>query len=286
MGDLLILGARGQVGRALASLAADRGISHRALGRADCDVTDRKAVGRAIERASFVVNCAAHTAVDAAETDIAKAYGVNALACEHIASACAEADAGLLHLSTDHVFDGVVPQPWREEDPARPLNVYGRSKLAGEIAVRSRLTSHIILRTSWIFSAHGNNFVKTLRSRAREQRSLPVIGDQVGGPTEAADVAAAILSIVAQVEKSSSASWGTYHFSGAPAVSRFEFAQAVLSDSDVRLIPVAAREYGAAARRPSNSVLDCGRLAQVFGIPQPDWRPALARVLAALGGRR
>jgi dTDP-4-dehydrorhamnose reductase len=283
MGDILILGAHGQVGRALASLAADRGLSRRALGRADCDVTNRKLVDRAVERASFVVNCAAYTAVDAAETEVAATYGVNAIACEHIASACARAGAALLHLSTDYVFDGASPHPWREEDPTRPLNIYGRSKLAGEIAVRARLSSHIILRTSWIFSAHGRNFVKTLRRLANEHSQLSVVDDQIGGPTEATDVAAAILDIIAQVAKPPSAAWGTYHFNGYPAVSRYEFARAILGDRpDVTVSPIGTSEINTAARRPSNSDLDCGRLARVFGIAQPDWRPALRRVLDAL----
>jgi len=282
MGDILILGAHGQVGRALASLASHRGIAHRALGRATCDVTDRKAVERAIEGASFVVNCAAYTAVDAAETEVAQAYAVNAAACEHIAAACADVAAALVHISTDYVFDGASPYAWREDDGASPLNVYGRSKLAGERAVRSLLPSHIILRTSWIFSAHGDNFVSKLRRRARAGTPLRVIDDQVGGPTEATDVATAILAIIGQVAASPSPSWGTYHSSGAPAVSWFEFAQAVLSDCDVTLSRVTAREYGAAARRPANSVLNCDRVLRVFGIPQPDWRPALRRVLDAL----
>jgi dTDP-4-dehydrorhamnose reductase len=283
MGDIVILGARGQLGRALASLAADRGIAHRALGRTDCDVTDRKMVDQATQRASFVVNCAAYTAVDAAEVDVAAAYGVNAIACEHIASACAGAGAPLLHVSTDYVFDGAGRHPWREEDPTRPVSTYGRSKLAGEIAVRTRLAPHIILRTSWIFSSHGRNFVKTLRRPANERTQLSVVDDEVGGPTAAADIAAAVLDIIAQAARPAFGAWGTYHFSGSPAVSRYEFARAILNDRrDVTVSPIATGEYSTAARRPLNSVLDCGRLARVFGIAQPDWRPALRRVLDTL----
>jgi dTDP-4-dehydrorhamnose reductase len=283
MGDIVILGARGQLGRALATLAADREIAHRALGRAECDVTDRKMIDQAIQRASFVVNCAAYTAVDAAELEIAATYGVNAVACEHIASACADAGAPLLHVSTDCVFDGAGRHPWREQDPTRPVSTYGRSKLAGEMAVRSRLRSHIILRTSWVLSAHGSNFVKTICRLANERAQLSVVGDEVGGPTAAADIAAAILDIIAQTARRAFADWGTYHFSGSPATSRYEFARAILGDRrNVIVSSIATGEYNTAARRPLNSVLDCGRLTRVFGIVQPDWRPALRQVLDAL----
>jgi dTDP-4-dehydrorhamnose reductase len=283
VGELLILGAHGQVGRALAARAADRGISHRALGRADCDITNRKAVGRAIERASFVVNCAAYTAVDAAESDVARAYDVNALACEYVAAACASSNAALLQLSTDYVFDGAGPHPWREEDATRPLSVYGRSKLAGEFAARTRLRSHIILRTSWVFSAHGRNFVKTLRRLAGARSQLSVVDDQVGGPTAASDIAAAVLDIVAQSARPAFAAWGTYHFSGCPTVSRYEFARAILADrADVAVSPISTNECATTARRPANGALDCTRMARIFGIVQPDWRLALRQVLDTL----
>jgi dTDP-4-dehydrorhamnose reductase len=284
MGDTLILGGHGQVGRAVASLADKRGLPYRALSRAECDVTDRRLVDRAIDRASFVVNCAAYTDVDAAELECERAYQVNAVACEHIAAACARAGVALVHLSTDYIFDGASRHPWREQDQPRPLGVYGRSKLAGEIAVRARLSSHIILRASWIFSAHGRNFVKTIRRLAKERSQLSVINDQVGGPTDAADLAAAILEIIAQVRKPAArGAWGTYHFSGCPPVSRYEFARAIVSDRpDVTVSPISTSECNTAARRPANSVLDCRRLARVFGIAQPDWRPALRRVLDTL----
>jgi dTDP-4-dehydrorhamnose reductase len=159
---ILILGAQGQVGRAVAAQASRRRIACCSLGRAVCDITDRPAVARAVAGSGLVVNCAAYTSVDQAEAEVKTAYRINAVGAENVATVCAEAGIPLVHLSTDHVFDGASPLPAREDDPARPVNAYGRSKLAGEIALRERLQSHIVLRTSWVFSADGQNFVKTM----------------------------------------------------------------------------------------------------------------------------
>jgi len=282
MTHLLILGAQGQVGRALAKRAYQRGVPYTALGRAECDITDRIAVERAVDTSGFVVNCAAYTAVDHAETEIEAAYRVNAVGAENVAAACAVARIPLVHLTTDYVFDGESAQPAREDDPVRPLSVYGRSKLGGEIAVRTRLKSHIVLRTSWVFSAYGKNFVKTILRLASQRSQLRIVDDQIGGPTAADDVARTILDIVAVCAKPGFADWGTYHFSGIPSVSRCEFARAILAHTDAVVLPVATKDYASPARRPLNSVLDCGRIFQVFGIGQPDWRLALRNVCDAL----
>lgn len=282
MNDLLILGAHGQVGRAVAAQASRRGIGNRALGHAECDVSDRDAVARAIEGARLVVNCAAYTAVDRAETEADAASRINTLGAENVAAACAQAAIPLVHLSTDYVFDGHSAGPARDVDPPRPLSVYGRSKLGGEIAVRERLRSHIILRTSWIFSAHGENFVKTILRLANAQSQLRVVDDQIGGPTAADDLAEAILDIAAISTKPGFADWGTYHFSGSPAVSWYQFARAIVADSGTVVLPIATKDFPRPARRPLNSVLDCSRIFQVFGITQPDWRPALRDVLEEL----
>src|SRR5262249_16035496 len=156
------------------------------------------------------------------------AYRVNALGAENVALACAQAGIPLVHSSTDYVFDGTSAQPAREYDPVRPLSVYGASKLAGEEKVRKHLACHIILRTSWIFSAHGHNFVKTILRLARSQPQLRVVDDQIGGPTAAADIAQAILRVTGVCAQPSFSGWGTYHFSGAPAVSWYEFARAMV----------------------------------------------------------
>jgi dTDP-4-dehydrorhamnose reductase len=286
MTRLLILGAQGQVGRALAARARQAAIPHAALGRAECDITNLLAVERAVQTSRMVINCAAYTSVDRAETDVEAAHGVNAVGAENIARACSEIGVPLVHLSTDHVFDGESLGPAREDDPARPLNVYGRSKLAGEIAVRTCLQSHIILRTSWIFSADGQNFAKTMIRLAHEQAQLRIVDDQVGGPTAATDLATAILRIVDISTEQGFSDWGTYHFSGAPAVSRYEFARAIVAGSGAEVLPVGTADYPVPARRPANVVFDCSRIFRVFAIRQPDWRIALADVRAALAENR
>jgi dTDP-4-dehydrorhamnose reductase len=282
MMQLSILGAHGQVGRALAALAGQENIPYRALARAECDITDPLAVRHAVAESRIVVNCAAYTAVDQAESDQDAAYRVNSLGVENVAAACAEAGIPLVHLSTDYVFDGESSRPAKEDDPPRPLNVYGRSKLAGEEKVRERLACHIILRTSWIFSAHGQNFVKTILRLAGSQPELRVVDDQIGGPTAAADLAPAIIRMVRACEQPGFPHWGTYHFSGAPAVSWHDFARAVVAGHGTVVVPIATKDLLTAARRPPNSVLDCNRIYRIFGIRQPDWRAALADVREAL----
>jgi dTDP-4-dehydrorhamnose reductase len=282
MNHLLILGAHGQVGGALTACARRAGMPHRALGRAECDITDPAALGDAVRPGALVINCAAYTAVDRAEGDSGTAYRVNATGAENVASACAKVGAPLIHVSTDYVFDGGKSQPWREDDPTQPLSVYGKSKLAGERAVQRRLSSHIILRTSWIFSAHGENFVRTMLRLAGERRQLSVVNDQIGGPTAADDVAQTILRIVAGVESSGFSAWGAYHFCGTPPVSWHGFACAILAGRDTIVQPIPSEDYPRPAPRPLHSVLDCRRLLDVFGIAQPEWRPSLREVLTEI----
>src|SRR5262245_57314050 len=285
MSDLLILGAHGQVGRALVARASQRCVRHRALGHAECDISDQGAVDQAVKDVRFVVNCAAYTAVDRAETDVQAANRVNAIGAGNVAAACAQAAIPLLHLSSDYVFDGQSPRPAREDDEPGPLSAYGRSKFAGELAVRERLKSHIILRTSWVFSAHGQNFVKTILRLANAKPEVRVVADQIGGPTAADDIAKAILDIIAISTGPDFGQWGTYHFSGAPAVSWFEFAKAIVADSSIVVLPIATKDYPLPARRPLSSVLDCSRISRVFGAAQPDWRVALRNVLNELAAK-
>jgi dTDP-4-dehydrorhamnose reductase len=280
--ELRILGAGGQVGKALTDAARRGRIPYRAFGRKQCDVTDAHAVEGAIRGGRWVVNCSAYTAVDQAETEQEAAHRVNAIGPANIAAACAAAGVPLLHISTDYVFDGESPHPAREDDPPRPLSVYGRSKLGGETAVREALGRHIILRTSWVFSAHGENFVRTILRLARTQSEVRVVNDQVGGPTAAHDVAGAILTIIGAASREGFVGWGTYHYAGTPAVSWYEFACAIVAGSGTAVSPIATRNYPRPARRPMNSVLDCSRIFRVFGIRQPDWPPALATVREAL----
>jgi dTDP-4-dehydrorhamnose reductase len=283
--QLAILGAHGQVGRALTALARQQSIPHRAFSHAECDITDADSIRRALAGTSMAVNCAAYTAVGRAEIDAENAYRVNALGPQQIAIACAQADIALIHVSTDYVFDGENARPAREDDPPGPLSVYGRSKLAGEEKVREALAKNIILRTSWVFSPHGVNFVTTVLRLAQSQPELRIVADQTGGPTAAADIARAILAIAQACEQPGFAAWGIYHFSGAPPVSWYEFARAIMGKRGIPVIPVETKDFPQPARRPKNSVLDCSRILQTFGIAQPDWRPALASVCDALAAR-
>jgi dTDP-4-dehydrorhamnose reductase len=279
---LVVFGAGGQVGRELAELAQARGLAVRALARSEVDITDAAAVAEAVRGADFVVNCAAYTAVDKAEAERDRAFAVNATAPGAIAQACAEAGAALVHISTDYVFPGDGDRPWREDDPIAPLSVYGESKAAGEAAVRSALPRHVILRTSWVFAAHGSNFVRTMLRLGAERPELRIVADQHGGPTAAADIAAAILAIRERALAPGFSDWGNFHFSGAPATTWHEFATAIFAPrggGGPKLHPIATSDYPTPARRPANSVMDCGRIARVFGVAQPDWRQSLAAML-------
>jgi dTDP-4-dehydrorhamnose reductase len=275
---LVVLGAQGQVGQALTSLSRREQIPTIAFGHSDCDIADALAVKRAISASAIVVNCAAYTPVDQAESDADAAYRVNSLGAANVAAACTEVGIPLVHLSTDYVFDGASNRPATENDAPHPLNVYGQSKLSGEEKIRERLPAHIVLRTSWIFSAYGTNFVLTMLRLARAQSELRVVHDQVGGPTAADDIAKAVLRIIGACCAPGFSAWGTYHFSGVPAVSWYDFARAILVDSGTRVVPIATKDFPRPARRPANSALDCSRIRHVFGIAQPDWRVALARV--------
>lgn len=286
---LVIFGAGGQVGRDLADRAAARGLAVRAFARSEVDVTDAAAVADALRGADFVANCAAYTAVDKAESERDQAFAVNATGPGIIAQACADAGAALLHISTDYVFRGNGDRPWREDDPTAPLSVYGESKAAGEAAVRAVLPRHVILRTAWVFAAHGNNFVRTMLRLGAERPELRIVADQKGGPTAAADIAEAILAIRERALAAGFAGWGTYHFAGAPVTTWHGFAAAIFDAADgpsPALRPIATAEYPTPASRPANSVLDCSKISQVFGIAQPDWRQSLAATLAALGRLR
>jgi dTDP-4-dehydrorhamnose reductase len=189
----------------------------------------------------------------------------------------------LIHLSTDYVFDGSKTLPYVEEDIANPLSSYGRSKAEGETAVRSLCPRHIIIRTAWVYAAEGSNFVRTMLRLAIERPALRVVADQHGGPTSADDIAEAILTIATRINEPGFAAWGTYHFSGAPATSWYDFARAILADrKDTTISPIDTADYPRPARRPRNSVLDCSKIRARFGIAQPDWRTSLKRVLSEI----
>lgn len=281
---LLVFGQTGQVATELARQATPD-IAMTCLGRDRADLSDPAACAAAIAAsdADVVINAAAYTAVDKAESDEALATTVNGTAPGAMARVCAARAIPFLHVSTDYVFDGSGTRPWQPHDPTGPLGAYGRSKLAGEDAVRAAGGPHAILRTSWVFSAHGANFVKTMLRLGAERAKLTIVADQIGGPTSAADIAAALLTM-ARAFHAGHGTTGTYHFSGAPDVSWADFAREIFAQASlpclVEDIPTSA--YPTPARRPSNSRMDCAALTRDFAIERPDWRASLTHVLSDL----
>lgn len=283
---LLVFGTTGQVGRELARRAASHGVEVIAVGRDAADLCAPETCARLIAEAEAdaVINAAAYTAVDKAESEPEIAQAVNAEAPGAMARAAARRHLPFLHISTDYVFDGTPGPAWREDDPTGPLGVYGTSKLAGEAQVRDAGGPHAILRTAWVFSAHGNNFLKTMLRLGAERDALRVVEDQRGGPTPAAAIADALI-VMAGALAAGRAQAGTWHFTGAPAVSWADFARAIFAARggkvpDVEGIPGSA--WPTPARRPLNSVLDCTAIRRDFGIEQPDWREAVADVIGEL----
>jgi dTDP-4-dehydrorhamnose reductase len=276
---LLLLGAGGQVGRALIERGGAAVIGR---DRARCDICDITAIRQAIEetRPSAVVNCAAYTAVDRAESEPERAFAVNEHGAKNVALAARQAGIPVIHLSTDYVYGGTNSQAQSEDEPVRPLNVYGLSKARGDSAVAAENPNHLLLRVSWVFGVYGANFAKTMLRLGREGKPVRVVNDQRGGPTEAGDIAGAILQMAAMCLRPGFTDWGTYHFTGKPATTWYGFARALLPPAQV--VPISTQEYPTPAQRPRNSVLDCSKIERTFGISQPDWRVSLARVVSLL----
>jgi dTDP-4-dehydrorhamnose reductase len=260
-----------------------------AFDHAAVDITRPEAVAAALDAAhpELVINLAAYTAVDRAESEPDAAQAVNCTAAANVAADCARRGTPLIHLSTDYVFDGDKTGAYVEDDPVNPLGVYGRTKEAGERAVREALPRHVILRTSWVYGAFGQNFVKTMLRLGGERPALRVVADQRGSPTAAADIAAALVAVAARLGEPDPP-WGTYHFAGGGVTTWHGFAVAIFELAAPRLgraprvEPIATADYPTAARRPANSVLDCAKIARAFGVAAPPWRQSLARVVAEL----
>lgn len=285
---ILLTGARGQVGwelrRTLASLGEVVALDSRTLNLADADAVRRKLREMA---PLIIVNPAAHTAVDKAESEVALAHAVNAVAPGILAEEAARLDALLVHYSTDYVFNGSGTTPWREDDACDPLNVYGASKLAGERAIAASGCRHLIFRTSWVYGARGSNFLLTMRRLMRERPELKIVADQIGAPTWCRDLAEATALILSQVLACGFDQWGVYHMSNGGETSWHGFAEAIqaLDEFDEtcapsRLLPIPSSDYPTPAQRPLNSRLNNDRLEQVFGLRLQDWRAALALCMA------
>ena len=278
---LLVFGKSGQVATELARRLPGE-VTARFLGRAEADLTDPAACAMQIGDCDAVINAAAWTAVDKAEAEEAAATVVNGDAPAAMGRACAAQGIPFLQVSTDYVFDGSGDRAFRPDDPTGPQGAYGRSKLAGEIGVRGSGARHLILRTSWVVSAHGTNFVKTMLRLGREREALSVVADQIGGPTPAAAIADALLTAAGALVAGHPG--GTHHFAGAPDTTWADFARAIMARAGLActISDIPSSAWPTPARRPANSRLDCSAFASAFGIARPDWRAGLDDILQEL----
>jgi dTDP-4-dehydrorhamnose reductase len=284
---ILLFGAGGQLGRELTERAGQAGVPLLPLTRSEADITDRSAVASAVgvKGIGMVVNAAACTNVDRAESEPDAAFAVNAGGAVIVAEACAAAGLPLVHISTDYVFDGAKPGARREDDPAGPVNNYGGSKLEGERAVRRANPRHVIVRTAWVYGVYGHNFLKTIVSLAGESSELRVVADQWGCPTSTTDLAEAVLRIWA---KRDAAPWGTYHFAGQGVTtwhgfaSRIVEAQARFTGKHPKVTAIMTADFPTKAKRPQSSVLDSSKFSGVFGLTAAPWEMAVDRTVGEL----
>ncbi|GBC64041.1 dTDP-4-dehydrorhamnose reductase [Desulfonema ishimotonii] len=286
--NLLITGAGGQLGHELVRQCQEKGIGFSAPDRRMLDITDPAQVESALTALmpSLVINGAAYTQVDRAETDAETAFAVNRDGAACLAEACAGYAIPLIHVSTDFVFDGQTDRPWRETDPVRPINIYGKSKAAGEAAIRSCLDRHIIVRTAWLYGSDGHNFVTTMLRLARERDCLRVVADQFGCPTAVTDLAEALLILAARIRVGGEIPWGICHYCGGGITSWHGFADEIIRQArhyaplrTRHVCPITTGEYPTPARRPSFSALDCSRIENTFGIRPKPWRQRLTQVI-------
>jgi dTDP-4-dehydrorhamnose reductase len=291
---LIVTGAQGQVARSLFECGPQHGVEVTLIGRPDLDLADPATIARAIGKAEgdVVVSAAAYTAVDKAETEEALATQVNGVGAGLVAAAAAIRGLPVIHLSTDYVFDGSLERPYREDDPTQPIGAYGRSKLEGERAVAAADPKHVILRTAWVYSPFGANFVKTMLRLGQTRSEVNVVADQRGAPTSALDIADAVIGVAKRlVEMPARADLtGIFHMTSAGEASWAEFAEAIFDEAarrgrqPVNVRRIASSQYPTPARRPANSRLDTSRFRRTYGIELPAWRESMrlcvARVLA------
>jgi dTDP-4-dehydrorhamnose reductase len=289
---IAVTGTQGQVVRSLAERGAARGIEIVRIGRPDVDLTEPAALARAIEaaQADVVVNAAAYTAVDKAESEPEAAMAVNAAGAQAVAEAAARLGLPVVQISTDYVFDGRLDRPYCEKDSVNPINVYGRTKLAGEYAVAAANPRHVIVRTAWVYSPFGNNFVKTMLRLGETRDRLQIVADQSGAPTSALDIADGLMLIAEKLggRPHDIALYGTFHMTGGGATNWADFAGAVFEEAAARgrqpvaIEPIATAQYPTPAARPANSRLDVAKISQTYGVALPDWRPSVRACVARL----
>ncbi|MBO3762215.1 dTDP-4-dehydrorhamnose reductase [Ciceribacter sp. L1K22] len=288
----VVTGLQGQVVTSLIERGGAAGdIEIVAIGRPDLDLAQPDGVAAAIQatRPDLVISAAAHTAVDQAETEEELATRINGISAGEIAKAAAKLGVPLVHVSTDYVFDGSKPAPYREDDPVAPLGAYGRSKLAGEMAIQQVTDNYAILRTAWVYSPFGKNFLKTMLRLAESRDTLSVVADQVGNPTSALDIAECILAVGRNLISDRSAGLrGVFHMTGQGEASWAEFATEIFTASKTfngpfaQVNPIPSSEYPTPAKRPANSRLDCSRLHDAHGVMLPQWQVSTASIVQRL----
>ncbi|UFH49213.1 dTDP-4-dehydrorhamnose reductase [Pseudomonas sp. KNUC1026] len=284
---ILITGAQGQVTLALQARLAGLGEVH-ALGRQQLNLADPQAIRTQVRELApaLIINPAAYTAVDQAESEAPLAQAINAIAPGVLAEEAARLGAPLIHYSTDYVFDGAKAEPYVESDATGPLGVYGASKLAGEQAIAAVGGEHLILRTSWVYSLTGRNFLLTMQRLLQEREELRVVADQFGAPTWAGTIAESTTALIERWQAGQAGAWGTYHLTASGSTSWFGFAEAIgeqlkaAGKPCARLLPIDTAQYPTPAKRPANSRLDCTLLQQQWGVSQPEWHSALLHCLA------
>jgi dTDP-4-dehydrorhamnose reductase len=287
-----VIGSKGMLAQDLIIRLQESNIPFWGADLPELDITDAEGVHQNLKTsgASVVINCAAYTAVDRAESQSDLAFAVNRDGVRNLALACRHLNLPLIHISTDYVFDGALRRPYREDDPPRPMGVYGESKWAGEVELRSILVKHIIVRTAWLFGALGQSFVKTILKLAREREVLRVVDDQFGCPTWTGDLADVLTRIVGAVSSvGEDGPWGTYHYCGLGETTWCGFATEIIDQAKAwvplkaeRITPITTAEFPTAAQRPQWSVLDCGNIERRFGIVQKSWKEGLSSVVRAL----
>ncbi|MGD9806356.1 MAG: dTDP-4-dehydrorhamnose reductase [Hyphomicrobiaceae bacterium] len=287
---VLVIGTQGQLARSLITAKPTVGMSIACIGRPALDLADTEGTKSVVAEAKpdLVINAAAYTAVDRAETEVEAAFAVNAAGPEALAQVCQRLSIPIIHLSTDYVFDGTKKSPYVEEDPVAPLGVYGRSKLEGERRVATACPRHIILRTAWVHSPFGDNFVKTMLRLAGTRDEISVVDDQIGSPTFAPHLAAVILELARRIANERELLWGIYHAAGDGNATWCGLAREVFEVSSrlggpvASIRPISTAEYPTLAQRPANSRLDCGRLRCSLGAGLPPWQQGVAECVAWL----
>jgi len=287
----IVTGSNGQAGKELCKKGRARGFDITALDLPDFDITDAEAVDEAVSRDNIVavINAAAYTAVDRAESEPDTAFRVNQKGPANLAASCKKQGIPLVHISTDYVFDGSKKDAYIETDPVSPVGIYGKSKAAGERDVRTILKEHIILRTAWLCSEHGNNFVKTMIKLGQERDTIGVVADQYGCPTFAPDLAGAILDIIGQVSEKRDIPWGTYHYCGRGVTTWYDFAKKALEQAGEyttlkvqQIVPLSTEEYPTPTQRPVNSAMDCSLIEKNFNIIPKLWQDSLNNLIERL----